>query len=161
PLIGDQLSQGAKFIEKLRNDFVAPFRQAIEAAKNAGDNFADPSMNVISGVLFNLLGPGSVTQPGLGLLKKLEGHSGGNQEDYVQLLTNLKHYLDHDVDPDLGHVPTTDETKIEWDFTLGGTYNLGPNVNFDLGLPGLGLSMDGTINVNLDWTLHLGIGFDF
>ncbi len=162
PLIGDQLSKGAKFIEKLRNDFVAPFRQAIEAAKNAGDNFANPATNVISGVLFKLLGPSSVENPnGLGLLEKVLGKTGNAQEDYVQLLTNLDHYLKHEVDPALGHVPTTSETKIEWDFTLGGMYNLGPNVNFDLGLPGLGLSMDGTINVNLDWTLHLGIGFDF
>jgi hypothetical protein len=53
------------------------------------------------------------------------------------------------------------ETKVEWDFTLHGSYNLGPNIGFDIGLPGLGLSMDGSIDVNLDWTLHMGIGFDY
>jgi Ca2+-binding RTX toxin-like protein len=155
PLIGDQLAKGGQFIEKLRNDFVAPFRQAMEAAKNAAENFADPSMNVVSGFLFDILGPGSVSKPGLGLLEKLDGHSGSSQEDYVDLVTNLDKYLANDPDVHL------DDAMIEWDFTLGGDYNLGPNVNFNIGLPGLGLGMDGTIDVNLHWTLHLGIGFDY
>jgi len=161
PLIGDQLAKGGQFIGKLRDDFVAPLRQAIEAAQNAAQNFADPASNVISGILFDILGPGTDTKPGLNLLQKLDGHSGSAQEDYVELLTNLNYYLAHQTDPALHHVPGTDETSIEWDFTLGGDYNLGPNVNFDLGLPGLGLSMDGTVDVDLHWTLHLGIGFDF
>ena len=153
PLIGDQLAKGGQFIEKLRTDFVAPYRQAIEAAKNAADNFADPSMNVISGVLFDLLGPGTVSKPGLNLLQKLSNHSGSAQEDYVELLTNLDQYLHGGI--------AADQASIEWDFTLGGDYNLGPNISFDLGLPGLGLSMDGTLNVDLHWQLHLGFGFNF
>ncbi|MGA8048966.1 MAG: LEPR-XLL domain-containing protein, partial [Burkholderiales bacterium] len=154
PLIGDQLAQAGKFIEKLRNDFVAPYEQAIQSAKNAADNFAKPESNVISGVLFDLLGPGTSTKPGLGLLKALAGHENGTaQQDYVDLITNLDKVL-------AGQVPQ-DQGKIEWDFTLGGTYDVGPNINLDLGLPGLGLSMDGTVDVKLNWTLHLGIGFNY
>ncbi|HSB91143.1 MAG TPA: calcium-binding protein, partial [Anaerolineales bacterium] len=159
PLIGDQLAQGGKFIEGLRNEFVAPFRQAIEAAKNAAQDFADPAHNVISGLLFDLLGPGGGS--GLNILQKLQGHTGTAQQDYVRLITNLDHYLDKTNDPELGHIPTLHEAKIEWDFTLADTYDLGPNIGFDIGLPGLGLDMDGTLNVDLDWALHLGIGFDY
>ena len=100
-----------------------------------------------------MLGPGANSKPGLDLLEKLQGHSGSAQEDYVQLLTNLDDYLHGDIG--------ADEASIEWDFTLGGEYNLGPNIDFDLGLPGLGLSMDGTLDVTLPWELHVGFGFNF
>jgi Ca2+-binding RTX toxin-like protein len=49
PLIGDQLAEGARFIEEFREGFIAPFRTGVEGA-------ADPSDNLISQLLFDLLG---------------------------------------------------------------------------------------------------------
>jgi hypothetical protein len=55
PLIGDQLAKGGTFIQHFREEFVAPFRNAIENAQNAAQDFADPSKNAISDILFDLL----------------------------------------------------------------------------------------------------------
>ncbi len=49
PLIGDQLSDGARVIEDFREGFLTDFREAVE-------NAADPSGNFISQLLFDLLG---------------------------------------------------------------------------------------------------------
>jgi len=46
----------------------------------------------------------------------------------------------------------------EWAFTLGGGYNLGTNVDLDLGMPGLNLSSEGGVNLSLGWSLSFGFG---
>ncbi|MFA6718013.1 MAG: LEPR-XLL domain-containing protein, partial [Prevotella sp.] len=46
----------------------------------------------------------------------------------------------------------------EWAFTLGGKYDLGTDVDLDLGMPGLNLSSDGGVDLSLGWRLSFGFG---
>ncbi len=57
PLVGDQLSSAAQFIEDFRKDFIDPLRDEV-------GNLTDPDQNFISAKFFELLGPG-----GLNILK--------------------------------------------------------------------------------------------
>ncbi|HKK53086.1 MAG TPA: hypothetical protein VKA74_15925, partial [Myxococcota bacterium] len=57
PLIGDGLADGARFIEDLREDFVEPFRAAVEDAETFVDDQEDPDRNILSKLLFDLLAP--------------------------------------------------------------------------------------------------------
>nr|NIQ02698.1 hypothetical protein [Nitrospinaceae bacterium]NIR56638.1 hypothetical protein [Nitrospinaceae bacterium]NIS87101.1 hypothetical protein [Nitrospinaceae bacterium]NIT83955.1 hypothetical protein [Nitrospinaceae bacterium]NIU46146.1 hypothetical protein [Nitrospinaceae bacterium] len=89
PLIGDDLAKGAGFIEDLRNDLIQPLRDAVETAQDAAQDFADPDKNIISALLFDLLGPG-----GLDILKPLDEFGDNDSpNDYIGLDTNLDDFL--------------------------------------------------------------------
>ncbi|MBW2292071.1 MAG: hypothetical protein JRG94_07130, partial [Deltaproteobacteria bacterium] len=62
PLIGDSLSDGARFIEDLRQDFVEPFRDLVADAETFVDNQEDPDKNIVSQILFDLLAPTGLLQ---------------------------------------------------------------------------------------------------
>lgn len=51
-----------------------------------------------------------------------------------------------------------DAKSAEWFFTLGDTYVMGTDLNFDLGFPGLGLKGQGGVGLELAWRLNFGIG---
>ena len=57
PLIGDSLSDGARFIEDLRTDFISPFRDAVEDVEDFAEDFSDPDKNILSDLMFDLLVP--------------------------------------------------------------------------------------------------------
>ena len=50
------------------------------------------------------------------------------------------------------------EAKL--DLSLGDVYEVDAGIDFDLGLPAIGLDLDGDVNVSLQWSLELGIGID-
>ncbi|HEY4634774.1 MAG TPA: calcium-binding protein, partial [Candidatus Limnocylindrales bacterium] len=136
PLIGDQLADAADVIEDFRKDFIDGLRDAVETA-------ADPDQNYISEQLFELLGPS-----GLNIL--LDGDDPGinvNVAD-IQLLTNVD---EPGVEPE--------DVFMQWNMRLGGTLlDAGAGLDFDIGIPGLGLETRGDIDVEVDWELALGFG---
>ena len=145
PFIGDALSGGVGFVSDLRTDVVAPFRNLLETTKDFANDFQDPRFNVVSDLLFDLLGPG-----GADLLRPLDTAftdpafdidptAPDGVEDYIALDTDGENY-------------------IQWNYTLGGMYGVGTEVDFDFNIPGLGLETDGGIGLAFDWKLGLGMG---
>ncbi len=51
-------------------------------------------------------------------------------------------------------------TAIQFRMHLGQTYTPNLNLSFDVGVPGLSLTMNGGIGLTLDWDLYLGFGVD-
>lgn len=139
PLVGDQLSSGARFIEDFRKDFIDPLREEVS-------NLTDPDSNFISTKLFELLGPG-----GLNILLDSDDPGTDITAADVVLDTNLG-------TPGID----TDEVYIQWNVLLGGDLlDIGTGIGFDIGFPGLGLETTGEIDLNINWELALGFGLDF
>lgn len=84
--------------------------------------------------------------PGLGLLidpwDGLPAKAGdfGHLEDIIDLFINLSN------------------ARVEWNFELGDTYSPDVDFDFDLGFPGLGLDIEGGLEVVLEWNFGLGLG---
>ncbi|WP_168566016.1 dockerin type I domain-containing protein [Crateriforma spongiae] len=49
---------------------------------------------------------------------------------------------------------------VALDLMLGGSYEVGAGIDFDLGLPGVGLDLDGGVHASLDWALDVAVGVD-
>ncbi len=138
PLIGDQLVDAAEVIGDFRRDFVAGLRDMVETADS-------PTENYISVQLFSLLH----TQ--LGILGDRNEDGFVTIED-IQLLTNVS-----DTDP----VPAPEDIFMQWNLQLGGTLlDAGTGIDFDIGVPGLGLETRGAVQATLDWQLDFGFGVD-
>ncbi len=136
PIVGDQLAEGVQFIADLRNDFIAPLREAIE-------NADDPDENLISSLIFEFLGP-----EGAGLLLKSDGSQANSISD-IGFVTNI-----NDGGPEADHF-------AEWDFKLGASLiDTGADINLDLGLPGLGFEADAEVDLALDWEWDFGFGLN-
>jgi hypothetical protein len=136
PLIGDSLADGARFIEDFRKGFLDDLFDAVETAIDLGGDF-------ISEQLFNLLGPS-----GLGILLDANADNQINKND-ISLKTSD------------GSVPLK-EQYMQWDMLLGGTVlSAGTGIDFDLGIPGLGLETQGDIELDIGWELNLGFGVSF
>ncbi|HXW10644.1 MAG TPA: hypothetical protein VD737_08520, partial [Steroidobacteraceae bacterium] len=141
PLVGDQLAEAADVIEDFRKDFIDGLRDAVETA-------ADPDQNYISEQLFALLGPS-----GLNIL--LDGDDAGSDVNVGDIV------LDTNVDEggEGEEPPPPEEIFMQWNMRLGSTLlNAGEGLDFDIGIPGLGLETRGRIEVEIDWELALGFG---
>ena len=46
----------------------------------------------------------------------------------------------------------------EWRICLGKTFDLDANTDFDLGMPGLGLTAEGGVNLTLEWKWYIEFG---
>ena len=54
---------------------------------------------------------------------------------------------------------TTDENNyVQWDMSIGGIAGVGTTVDFDFGIPGLGIEAEGGIGLAFDWDLDFGFG---
>ena len=136
PVIGDQLAGAADVIGSFRTGFVAGLRNAIETA-------ATPDQNYISQQLFHLL------HDQLHILGD-RNHDGSVTIADIELDTNIND-------------PGTDwhDLSMEWKIELGGSLvNAGAGINFDIGVPGLGLETRGAVQANIDWQLDFGFGVD-
>jgi hypothetical protein len=115
--------------------FVQDFRSVVisnlqQLANTTGDG--------IRMALFNTLGPGT---GGLNILKKLDGSNGTPTIDDVQL--------------DTSQLPSA----VRFNIHLGQTYTVGGSTAFDIGLPGLGLTVNNAgVQVQLGWDFYLGFG---
>ncbi|MGP6087157.1 LEPR-XLL domain-containing protein [Antarctobacter jejuensis] len=151
PIVGEGFGDAANFIGDFREGFVGNLRIALDAIEDAADDFADPDKNIISKLIFDLLGPN-----GLDLLKELDPADqtgNGGAGDYI--LLNAQGYQDA---LDTGDFSLAD---ISWNFDLGtDDFEEVANVPlaFDIGIPGLGLETTGAIQFLIDWGIGLGFG---
>ena len=153
PLIGNDLQKAG--------DFLTPIENAISAMSPAN------SMAELQTALYDALGPNG----GLGVLLPLTGGGGAGvvgqpitTQDAAQdvqieyMLTNTSTFATFNGTP-----PNPDDvTDIQVDHNLGGTMQLANiPINGDIGLPGLGLSVNnGSIDITVGWTLALDFGID-
>jgi Ca2+-binding RTX toxin-like protein len=147
PLIGDQLKDGSDFINQLRRDVLSPIREFTERAPELGLELIQSLLNgllgegilpgdtfSVGGETFNIfamlgINPSVAKIPGLGLL-----------DGVVSAVENAA------------------DSAYEWRFALGNSYSPAVDFGFDLGFPALGLELDGGIEVEINWSLALGIG---
>ncbi|MEH6644767.1 calcium-binding protein [Sulfitobacter sp.] len=152
PLVGSSFADASDFIGDFRDNFIGDFRNAVDTIEDAAADFTDADLNVISNLLFDLLGP-----DGLDLLLALEGADLTEQTagDYIYLDGEaLRQVLFEGAD--------ISSADIFWDFTLGA--QLLPDdlsnidLGFDIGIPGLGLKSEAEMDLTIDWALNLGFG---
>src|SRR5262249_3324277 len=135
---------GANFIGDFRTGFLANFRDQVEKLSN-------PSENSIKDILFNLLG-----QQGLKLLLAKDANGNPLKEDghfKPGSISDIQSFNNLDT------ATSIDDAEIWWKLKLGqNLVNVGKDIGFDLGVPGLGLKTEGQIKLDIDWQLDLGFG---
>src|SRR5262249_28214202 len=135
PLVGTHLDQAADFIAKLRTNVV----QSMTARFNSQPD----APAVARQAMFDALGPG-----GLGLLKDNNADSKIDINDIAMALA--------DTDGD-GQA----DDKVEFNLDLGQNLALlNAPIDFDLGLPRLGLTVSGGVQLQLGWDWKLSFGVD-
>ncbi len=134
PLIGDNLKDAATFIRDFREGFFAELQARFAEHQNK-------TSEIVRHALFDALGPS-----GLGLLGDLNGSNDVTVDDVVA------------VTRDTDHNGSVDDVKFDLLLDQGVTLLELP-VEFDVGLPGLALDLEGTVEVGLgfDWRLAFGI----
>lgn len=138
PLIGDKLSNAADFLGDFREEFIAGLRDMVETSN-------DPTANYLSQQLFALL-HGDLN-PDLNILADRNNDGNVTIAD-IQLQTNID---------DPGVAPK--DLFMQWNLKLGGTLlDAGTGIDFDLGIPGLGLETRGAVHVDIGWDVDLGFG---
>ncbi|MCC6231526.1 MAG: hypothetical protein IT580_02725, partial [Verrucomicrobiales bacterium] len=130
PIIGDQLGGAADFIGEFRDGLLAEIRASLAAA-------GDP-ITLVKQAIFDSLGAG-----GLDLLVKSDGSALTTAEE-VEVIC--------------------DGNGIRFDLRLKKAVALvdtsGNPIDFDIGIPGLGLSVDGNVKVEVGFDLRLAFGLN-
>jgi Ca2+-binding RTX toxin-like protein len=136
PLVGDSLEDGAEFIEDVRGNVIPKLRDFIE-------NAPTQAIGLIQQALFNSLGPGGLDVLVLDKLWHDDG-SGNSAPDYR----------------DVQYSYPANGTELQFMLHLGGLYSW-TSPEFDFGLPGFGLEMDGGLTIQFDWNFLLVFGISF
>ena len=132
PVAGNAISSGAEFIADLHKNIIEPLANLVYSSPNL-------DAKSMAGYFCGWLKPFAkgVTFD----IKTLGGTwTKSDKGDFVYYKTSK------------------DNSSAEWFFTLGGTYSIGKDLDFDLGFPGLGLKGQGGVDLNLVWSLNFGIG---
>ena len=132
PLVGDSLVDAVHFIADLRTKVIQRLRDA-----------PDRAIDTVQRSLFEALGP--VSQGGLGVLVDANGDGQVTRDDVVYTLV----------------LKTTDD-RIQFNLHLrGNAITASLPINFDIGLPGLGLTVEPPASVSaqvgFDWQLAFGV----
>lgn len=130
PLIGDALADEARWLEDIRDTVVDTF--------GAADG-SNPTLDMITSVLYSALGP-----DGVNLLIDANEDERITVEDIGLELTTGTGSIVTGV---LFHLPLGRNDEL-----------LSESIAFDLGVPGLGLEVDGDVRLEADFRLDLGIG---
>ncbi len=141
PFIGNSIVSAADCLDDLRENFLEPFRKYIYKAQN---------LTVLSFTerLYQILQSSSLLKPCENIPNGQSIHWAGKV--FTDYFEGIQFYSSEN--------PEGRITEIGWKFRLGGSYPLDKYANFDLGMPGLGLSAEGGVRVELDWTLDIGFG---
>jgi len=144
PLIGDALAEAGQFIERFREDLVAPLSFQLRQG-GGGYNPVDMIQDVLFDVfassaqgaekLFDSFGA-------LGILCDTDGDGAVTRADVVKEGFGL----------------TDDYGQFE--LALGQSYVWDETVAFDLGLPAIGLAVDAGVELEIGWSLNFGFGVD-
>nr|WP_276607580.1 Calx-beta domain-containing protein [Limisphaera ngatamarikiensis] len=140
PLIGNGLQGAANFIGEFRNGLLRELRAEVRAA---GGNGLTALENAIKKALWNSLGPG-----GLNLLVNYE--TGGPLDPAAGFSQ-----LDVVLDCETGLV-----VNIRLARTLALLDTTQNPIDFDIGVPGFGLSVDGNVVLSLGFDWKFGFGVD-
>lgn len=150
PLIGDLLSENpaANFIADFRDEFLTPLANTLRQNNLNLDGLLDSLRNVIFNVFH--------TQ--LGILQDIDDP--GTTPELADILIR---FVDDTGDPftdGSGNPLTLFNAKgLQIDFDLGDNYSFTTGeIDFDLGIPALGLSGRLTPTVTIDWGMHFGFG---
>ncbi|MEB3829160.1 proprotein convertase P-domain-containing protein [Phormidium sp. CCY1219] len=130
PLIGDKLGDAATFIEDIRSNLYNGLRDRV-------DNSIAKTPELIQESLFEILGT-----DGLNLLQDGDGSGAIDRNDIA-----------------ISGDPNADNF-LQWDMTLGSNFTVDEEIALDLGLPALGLEIDGGVNLDLGWELDFGFGLN-
>jgi Ca2+-binding RTX toxin-like protein len=133
PLIGDSIDDAAEFIEDVRREVIPELRAFL-------DDAPQKAIDLIQQAIFYALGP-----PGLDILvldPNWHDDGVGNSSP------------DH---RDVQYTYPPSEDMLQFNLQMGGHYAYS-TPEIDVGLPGLGFSLDGGIEVALDWDMLLCFG---
>jgi len=138
PMIGAQLTSAVTFVEDIRTDVIQKLRDRFGESLNS-------TASVIRQALFEVVGPG-----GLDFLRDADEDGVITQDDI------LVEFSDTDGDG-------SNDDQIDVAMVLGQQATLvDVPIDFDLGLPALGLSVDGQVQLSLGfvWNLAFGVSRD-
>ena len=143
PLIGDKLAGAADVVGDFRTGFLNDFRNEVE-------KLADPNENFVKDILFKLLGNSgfliAVDEDGIAR-KDDDGKFVAGTIDDIRTYNNF------------AEVSEFADAEIWWKVKIGqNLLDVGADIGFDIGIPGLGLKTEGEIKLNIDWELNLGFG---
>ncbi|MFO0941330.1 MAG: hypothetical protein U0930_11225 [Pirellulales bacterium] len=130
PLIGDQLKDASRFLTDIRDKVKDNFSQA-----------GKKTLGFVQQKLFEALGPDGL---------KLLGANANLQSIHI-LVDGIA------FDPQtqtLNHIPN----EVLFEFDLQSIVEASADVGFDIGIPGLGLTLDGSVHIQLGASLHVGLG---
>ena len=131
PFIGDKFSEAARFVGDIR--------------QKIGDNFGKGPIGfagLAQQKLFEAVGPG-----GLNWLQDVASPNDSGPDGLITL------------DDVLVNGGTADQDFVEFDMRLASDFfQVSVPLDFDIGIPALGLEMDGDLKMMLEFALDLGIG---
>ncbi len=142
PFLGDALQPAAQFIEDFREDTLAYLSTVLQ--RSGAD---DPDV-LVQETLFNIFASEADGA------ERLFGEFGG-----------LGLLQDRDGDGiDLDDIEVTGfgltDTFGQFDFQIGQSYLWDQPVDFDIGLPALGLDLDAGVELGIEWLMDFGFGID-
>ena len=147
PLVGDSIVGAADCLTALDEKFIEPFRKFAYNSQNL-----DAAM--VAERLYTILQKTGLL---LALDKKVLFDA---QNNCTQKVAWAGSFFDQ-VFSDNGnqYIQYRDYgNRVEWRFRLGQSYSLSGNADFDLGMPGLGLSSKGGVGLELSWDWYIGFG---
>ncbi|WP_290737932.1 calcium-binding protein [Fibrobacter sp. UBA3718] len=142
PVVGSALSTGVDFLSELKNKVLDPFSKFVYESTGLTAEMVAKKMNDLFG---------------LGFFLTPEYDVGSDDGDSYYFGWNGDKTGWKQVDGKGTWYRSTKESA-EWYFNLGGVYEFGTSVGFDLGFPGLALAADGGLNLSLSWALEFGFG---
>ncbi len=143
PFLGDALQPAAQFIEDFRTDTLAYLSTVLQQS-GAGD----PDV-LVQETLFNIFAGESD-----GAVKLFDEFGG------LGLLNDLNSDGDITVDDILVSGFGLTDTFGQFDFQIGQSYIWDQAIDFDLGLPALGLDLDAGVELGIEWLMDFGFGID-
>ncbi|MEY3231156.1 MAG: Bifunctional hemolysin/adenylate cyclase precursor, partial [Planctomycetota bacterium] len=135
PIVGDDIGEAVRVIQQFKNNVINPLRTEL-----ATGNLLQTE---VKSILFSALGPA-----GINILRDNNNAGGGGVtlDDVIVTVT--------DTAPADGIVD-----DIRFDIKIGQEANLSTGqTGFDLGLDAIGLSLDGSVNLQLGWSMNLVFG---
>ena len=147
PLVGNTIVGAADCLTALDEAFIEPFRKFAYNSQNLDEH-------VVAERLYAILQRTGLL---LALDKKvlLDAHNNCTQKvlwagsEFDQFFEdNGSQYIQYRKEGDCA----------EWRFRLGDVYTLSGNADFDLGMPGLGLSSKGGVGLEMGWEWYIGFG---
>jgi Ca2+-binding RTX toxin-like protein len=142
PLVGNALSSAGNFLSDLKSKIDSIAGQV--------------GIGPVQQALYNVLGPS-----GANLLQPPSGQSASLMNDVAVQFSTISAPTTF-VTYNGSNAPSAQNIQnIQFDLNLGGDYMPTVPINFNLGLPGFGLNVqNGTVDVDLAWTLALDFGVD-